>query len=118
MNTKIHEGEETLADVLDDIIYGNEIIIEHQGRVEKLDEKRLTKSLVEKRNLNLRLYEVIYTNFSQEEKLPSLFEVLYDSHYLQYGKHAYEVKRTGFICPVCSLEIDEFGYCGCGCGSG
>lgn len=43
---------------------------------------------------------------------------LLDIHYLQFGKMAEEVKGTGVSCPVCGIEIDEYGYCGCGTGSG
>ncbi len=41
-----------------------------------------------------------------------------DPHFLQFGKEWTEVKGTGIICPVCGMEIDEYGYCGCGTGSG
>ncbi|MBW9140773.1 MAG: CBS domain-containing protein [Candidatus Aramenus sp.] len=41
-----------------------------------------------------------------------------DPHFLQFGKEWTEVKGTGVVCPVCGIEIDEYGYCGCGTGSG
>ncbi|EZQ01833.1 MULTISPECIES: CBS domain-containing protein [Acidianus] len=43
---------------------------------------------------------------------------LLDTHFMQFGKFSEEVSGTGVICPVCGLEIDEYGYCGCGVGSG
>ncbi|ABP94946.1 MULTISPECIES: CBS domain-containing protein [Metallosphaera] len=46
-----------------------------------------------------------------------LARALADSHFLQYGKEWTEVKGTGVVCPVCGLEIDEYGYCNCGTGS-
>ncbi len=46
-----------------------------------------------------------------------LVRALVDPHYSQYGKEWNEVKNTGLTCPVCGLEIDEYGYCGCGSGS-
>lgn len=46
-----------------------------------------------------------------------LVKALVDPHYSQYGKEWHEVKSTGLTCPVCGLEIDEYGYCGCGSGS-
>lgn len=42
---------------------------------------------------------------------------LLDVHHMQFGKGVDEVKGTGVTCPVCGLEIDEYGYCGCGAGS-
>ena len=47
-----------------------------------------------------------------------LVRALLDPHVFQFKKEASEVKGTGYICPVCGMEIDEFGYCGCGTGSG
>ncbi len=47
-----------------------------------------------------------------------LARALLDVHTMQFGKPAEEVKGTGVICPVCGMEIDEYGYCGCGTGSG
>jgi len=46
-----------------------------------------------------------------------LAKALTDSHFLQYGKEWVDVKGSGMICPVCGLEIDEYGYCNCGTGS-
>ncbi len=43
---------------------------------------------------------------------------LLDPHHFQFKKDFSEVKGTGYICPVCGMEIDEYGYCGCGTGSG
>lgn len=39
-------------------------------------------------------------------------------HFRLYGKNAMDYQTTGVVCPVCEHEIDEFGYCGCGTGSG
>ncbi|ARM75013.1 CBS domain-containing protein [Acidianus manzaensis] len=47
-----------------------------------------------------------------------LSRAILDVHYMQFGKSADEVKGTGIVCPVCGMEIDEYGYCGCGTGSG
>ncbi|AAY79474.1 CBS domain-containing protein [Sulfolobus acidocaldarius] len=47
-----------------------------------------------------------------------LARTLIDPHYLTYGKEPEEVRGTGIACPVCGVEIDEYGYCGCGSGSG
>ncbi len=47
-----------------------------------------------------------------------LAKAVLDTHFLQFGKDWSEVKGTGVICPVCGIEIDEYGYCGCGTGSG
>jgi len=47
-----------------------------------------------------------------------LVKALLDPHVFQFKKEASEVKGSGYICPVCGIEIDEFGYCGCGTGSG
>lgn len=33
-------------------------------------------------------------------------------------QEAEDIKGSGIICPVCGIEIDEYGYCGCGTGSG
>lgn len=41
-----------------------------------------------------------------------------DVHFLQYGKRSDEVKTSGVTCPICGAEIDEYGYCNCGTGSG
>ncbi|MEM0176055.1 MAG: hypothetical protein QXD10_08765 [Metallosphaera sp.] len=43
---------------------------------------------------------------------------LMNPHLSQFGKMCYETGSTGYICPICNLEIDEFGLCGCGTGSG
>ncbi|AWR99067.1 hypothetical protein [Metallosphaera hakonensis] len=42
---------------------------------------------------------------------------LMNPHLSQYGKMCFETKSTGYVCPVCNLDIDEYGYCGCGAGS-
>ncbi|BFH72517.1 CBS domain-containing protein [Sulfurisphaera javensis] len=47
-----------------------------------------------------------------------LSKAILDPHFFQFKKGAEEVKGTGYICPVCGMEIDEYGYCGCGAGSG
>jgi len=47
-----------------------------------------------------------------------LAKAVLDPHFLQFGKEWTEVKGSGVICPVCNMEIDEYGYCGCGTGSG
>ncbi len=47
-----------------------------------------------------------------------LVNSILDIHFLQYGKSAEEVKGSGVTCPVCGAEIDEYGYCNCGTGSG
>lgn len=47
-----------------------------------------------------------------------LARALLDVHTMQFGKPAEEVKGSGVVCPVCGMEIDEYGYCGCGTGSG
>lgn len=113
----LHKSEERVIDILEDLVYGNEILVYEGNKMTKLDTNKLIKALLEKRSLNLRLKEVLSEEVRRDEKLPSLWEILYDAHYLQYGKHAYEVKGTGIICPICGMEIDEYGYCGCGCGS-
>lgn len=47
-----------------------------------------------------------------------LVKALTDPHYYQFRKEFHEVKNSSIVCPVCGLEIDEYGYCGCGTGSG
>ena len=47
-----------------------------------------------------------------------LVRSMLDPHVFQFRKEASEVKGTGYTCPVCGMEIDEYGYCGCGTGSG
>jgi len=47
-----------------------------------------------------------------------LSKALLDPHFFQFRKEVGEVKGTGYICPVCGAEIDEYGYCNCGTGSG
>jgi|GEM_PF-577659 hypothetical protein len=44
-------------------------------------------------------------------------ESLFDPHLAQFGKMCYEMKGTGFTCPICNSEIDELGLCNCGTGS-
>ncbi|MGC9105317.1 MAG: CBS domain-containing protein [Thermoprotei archaeon] len=39
-------------------------------------------------------------------------------HEMRFRISMEDVKGTGYICPVCGHEIDQFGYCGCGTGSG
>ncbi|MCI4455651.1 MAG: CBS domain-containing protein [Sulfolobus sp.] len=39
-------------------------------------------------------------------------------HEMRFRMSMEDVKGTSYICPVCGHEIDEFGYCGCGTGSG
>ena len=45
------------------------------------------------------------------------YQSLMNPHLSQYGKMCHETTGTGYVCPVCNLEIDEYGYCGCGTGS-
>lgn len=45
-------------------------------------------------------------------------ESLFNPHLAQFGKMCYEIRGTGFTCPICNSEIDEMGTCNCGTGSG
>ncbi len=47
-----------------------------------------------------------------------LAKAVISPHELRFRISMTDVKGTGYICPVCGHEIDEFGYCGCGTGSG
>ncbi|MEM0373563.1 MAG: CBS domain-containing protein [Sulfolobaceae archaeon] len=46
-----------------------------------------------------------------------LVKAITELHYMQFGKEMTSIKSSGVVCPVCGLEIDEYGYCGCGTGS-
>jgi len=47
-----------------------------------------------------------------------LVKAITELHYMQFGKEAASVSSTNVTCPVCGMEIDEYGYCGCGAGPG
>ena len=47
-----------------------------------------------------------------------LAKAVISPHEFRFRISMTDVKGSGYICPVCGHEIDEFGYCGCGTGSG
>ncbi|QXJ27939.1 Uncharacterized protein J5U23_00807 [Saccharolobus shibatae B12] len=116
---KLHEDEEVEEIALR--ISDEEVeIIDHSGVIKgKISSKQLAKKALEKKTLKFRIKEAINTKITTEDEksLPSLRELYFDPHLLIYGKRAGEVKGSGYVCPICGIEIDEYGYCGCGAGS-
>lgn len=116
---RVNENEEVEKIALS--IEDNEIEVwDDKGNViGKISTKQIVKKALEKRTLKFRIKDALGITLSGEDEktLPSLKDLYFDSHLLIYGKGAHEVRTTGYVCPVCSLEIDEYGYCGCGSGS-
>ncbi|WP_338604427.1 sulfolobus mercury resistance protein, MerI [Sulfolobus tengchongensis] len=116
---RLHENEEVENVAL--IITDDEIeVIDDSGFSKgKISTKQLVKKALEKKTLKFRISEAMNIKITREEEesMPSLRDLYFDSHLLIYGKKADQVKKTGYVCPVCDLEIDEYGYCGCGSGS-
>nr|ABL96631.1 MerI [Saccharolobus solfataricus 98/2] len=95
-------------------------VVDRRGVIKgKISSKQLAKKALEKKTLKFRITEAIDTKITKEDEkaLPNLIELYFDPHLLIYGKKAEEVKGSGYICPICGIEIDEYGYCGCGTGS-
>lgn len=115
----VNENEEVEKIAL--LIEDNEIeVCDDKGNViGKISTKQLVKKALEKRTLKFRIKDALGITLSEEDEksLPNLKDLYFDSHLLIYGKGAHEVRTTGYVCPVCGLEIDEYGYCGCGSGS-
>lgn len=115
----VNENEEVEKIAL--LIEDNEIeVCDDKGNViGKISTKQLVKKALEKRTLKFRIKDALGITLSGEDEksLPNLKDLYFDSHLLIYGKGAHEVRTTGYACPVCGLEIDEYGYCGCGSGS-
>ncbi|MEM1627088.1 MAG: sulfolobus mercury resistance protein, MerI [Sulfolobaceae archaeon] len=114
---KVNENEdvERIALIMDD----EEILIINDKNevVGKVLSKQISKKALEEKTLRFRVIEALNTRISNDEKLPSLRELFFNPHLLMYGKDSHEVKGLGYNCPICGLEIDEYGYCGCGSGS-
>ncbi|MEM3802710.1 MAG: sulfolobus mercury resistance protein, MerI [Saccharolobus sp.] len=110
-------GDEVVEKIALTINNEEEILVfDKEKNIGKVSTKQLSKKALQEKTLRFRVKEAMDTKIN-DEKLPSLRELFFNSHLLIYGKDAHEVKGTGYNCPVCGLEIDEYGYCGCGSGS-
>ncbi|AOL16780.1 sulfolobus mercury resistance protein, MerI [Sulfolobus sp. A20] len=114
---KVYENENVEKVVLNIDDEEIEILNSNNESIGKITSKQIVKTALKRKSLRFRIKEALEEKIDENEKLPSLKDIYFDQHLLLYGKRAEEVKTLGVSCPICGVEIDEYGYCGCGSGS-